>query len=64
MGPEGNVLVNSSISTFQQGLTHSAMVNRLHQCTPIKHQRARFWMPVDSKLSFLLPIVFVELKVN
>ena len=25
MGPEGNILVNSSISTFQQGLTHSAL---------------------------------------
>ena len=25
MGPEGNILVNSPISTFQQGLTHSAM---------------------------------------
>ena len=26
MGPEGNILENFSISTFQQGLTHSAMV--------------------------------------
>ena len=26
MGPEGNILENSSISTFQQGLTHSAML--------------------------------------
>ena len=26
MGPEGNILVNSPISTFQQGLTHSAML--------------------------------------
>ena len=25
MGPEGNILENSSISTFQQGLTHSAV---------------------------------------
>ena len=25
MGPEGSILVNSSISTFQQGLTHSAL---------------------------------------
>ena len=25
MGPEGNILENSSISTFQQGLTHSAL---------------------------------------
>ena len=25
MGPEGNILVNSPISTFQQGLTHSAL---------------------------------------
>ena len=25
MGPEENILVNSSISTIQQGLTHSAM---------------------------------------
>ena len=27
MGPEGNILENSSISTFQQGLTHSAVRN-------------------------------------
>ena len=26
MGPEGNVLVNSPITTFQQSLTHSAMI--------------------------------------
>ena len=26
MGPEGNILVNSPISTFQQGLTHSALI--------------------------------------
>ena len=25
MGPEGNILVNSPITTFQQSLTHSAM---------------------------------------
>ena len=25
MGPEGNIFINSPISTFQQGLTHSAM---------------------------------------
>ena len=25
MGPAGNILVNSPISTFQQGLTHSAL---------------------------------------
>ena len=25
LGPEGNILVNSSISTVQQGLTHSAL---------------------------------------
>ena len=25
MGPEGNIFLNSPISTFQQGLTHSAM---------------------------------------
>ena len=28
MGPEGNILVNSSISTFQQGLTHSALLQK------------------------------------
>ena len=27
MGPEGNILVNSSISIFQQGLTHSALTD-------------------------------------
>ena len=31
MGPAGNILVNSPISTFQQGLTHSAMVLFLGQ---------------------------------
>ena len=31
MGPEGNILENSSISTFQQGLTHSAMVEEGHK---------------------------------
>ena len=30
MGPEGNILVNSPISTFQQGLTHSAMITSLN----------------------------------
>ena len=25
MGPEGNILVNSSLSNFQQGLTHSVL---------------------------------------
>ena len=29
MGPEGNILVNSSVSTFQQGLTHSALSQTL-----------------------------------
>ena len=27
MGPEGNIFINSPISTFQQGLTHSAVVH-------------------------------------
>ena len=31
MGPEGNILENSSISTFQQGLTHSAL-NEIGSC--------------------------------
>ena len=26
MGPEGNILVNSPITTFQQSLTHSAIM--------------------------------------
>ena len=28
MGPEGNILANSSISTFKQELTHSAMCKK------------------------------------
>ena len=29
MGPEENILVNSPISTFQQGLTHSALFEKV-----------------------------------
>ena len=32
MWPEENVLVNSSISTFQQGLTHSALMSIDFRC--------------------------------
>ena len=32
MGPEGNILVNPSISTFQQGLTHSALRVSVSYC--------------------------------
>ena len=31
MGPEGNILVKSSISIFQQGLTHSALLSDFRQ---------------------------------
>ena len=34
MGPEGNILVISPISTFQQGLTHSAMLTKADQGRP------------------------------
>ena len=36
MGPERNILVNSPISTFHQGLTHSAMdLNLLQVCAKL-----------------------------
>ena len=52
MGPEGNIFVNSHISTFQQGLTHSAMIGvKLSSLS----SSLRFLSSSSSSFSFLCP---------
>ena len=49
MGPEGNILVNSPISTSQQGLTHSAVTHWDKQTN--KHTNATNQQTRNKKLN-------------
>ena len=52
MRPEGNILVNSSISTFQQGLTHSALVATVgHLSIMLQQVRFEFFSHLEEEIA-------------
>ena len=64
MGPEGNILVNSPISTFQQGLTHSAMdLNLLQVCAKLVGNDFQFDVTVQwGRHDLDLTLTYLHLK--
>ena len=72
MGPEGNILLNSPFSSFQQSLTHSAMwiykEAKYTYCKPASTQRTddiNFLANLQSRINCpLLQIYFLNTNTN